>query len=105
MKKLLLNFISTLLLVGLISSCNKDTTPPVITIIGDNPAFACVDSDYVDAGATAVDDEDGDISDKIETTSDVNTSVTGSYYVKYIVTDKEGNRTEATRTVDVDYCK
>jgi len=105
MKKLILNLISTIIIIGLFSSCNKDTTPPVITIIEDNPAFACVDSNYEDAGATAIDDEDGDISDKIETTSNVNTSIVGSYYVKYVVTDKEGNRAEATRTVDVDYCK
>ena len=105
MKKLILNFISIILLTGLISSCNKDTTPPVITINGYNPVNTCFEMNYTDAGATAIDDEDGDITDKIETTSNVDTMNVGSYYVKYVVTDKEGNRAEATRTVEVIYCK
>ena len=105
MKKLVLNFVSALFLIGLISSCNKDTTPPVITIIGDNPVNTCFEMNYTDAGATASDDEDGDITDKIEITSNVDTMNVGIYNVKYVVKDNEGNRTEATRTVEVIYCK
>ena len=37
-----------------------DTTPPVITLLGDNPAVVGVGEEYVDAGATAFDDVDGD---------------------------------------------
>ncbi|OQX76649.1 MAG: hypothetical protein B6D61_08470 [Bacteroidetes bacterium 4484_249] len=105
MKKLILFFLSTILIAGLMYSCKKDTTPPVITIIGFNPVNTCVDMTYADAGATASDDEDGDVTDKIETTVNVDTMNVGTYYVKYVVTDEAGNRAEATRTVEVIYCK
>ena len=36
-----------------------DTTDPVITINGDNPATITVDSTYTDAGATCTDAVDG----------------------------------------------
>ena len=88
-----------LLSVFLFISCNKDNTAPTITIIGSNPVNTCLDMDYQDAGAVATDDEDGDISDKIETTINVNTSVIGTYSVIYIVEDEAGNTATATRTV------
>lgn len=108
MRKIVLNLsagLVVLFFIIYITSCNKDKTPPDITILGDNPANTCFDMTYTDAGATASDDEDGDITDKIETTSNVDTMSIGTYYVKYVVTDNAGNRAEATRTVKVIYCK
>ena len=40
--------------------CNVDTTSPVITILGDNPVNIHAGQVYIDAGATALDDRDGD---------------------------------------------
>ncbi len=91
-----------------ISSCNKDkdTTPPVITILGDNPATACKGADYVDAGATAYDDVDGDVTSTISVVENtVNTAVVGDYYVKYRANDKSGNFVEVQRAVKVIECK
>jgi len=80
------------------SSCEKssdDNTPPVITIIGSNPTYTQLDSPYVDPGATALDDIDGDISDKITTVVDVNINTPGyNYYVYYNVSDEAGNRAD-----------
>ena len=108
MKKIVLNLSAGLVVIFIImciTSCNKDKTPPEITILGNNPVNTCFDMTYTDAGATAYDDEDGDITDKIETTSNVDTMNIDTYYVKYVVIDNAGNRTEATRTVNVIYCK
>lgn len=78
-----------------------DATPPVITILGDNPATAEAMQAYADTGATAIDDVDGDISASIVVISTVNTSLLGSYTVSYAATDSSGNTAQATRTVEV----
>ncbi len=105
--------LSLILFVSLLISCNKDNTPPVITVLGSNPVIHCIAqmndtiiyTDYVDAGATAYDQEDGDITDKINTTINVDEKQVGTYTVLYSVEDKAGNSAIATRTVDVKYCK
>ena len=80
-----------------------DTTAPVITLVGDAVVDLNVGDTYVDAGATATDDIDGDITANIVTVEhnvDVNTA--GQYIVTYNVSDAAGNAaTEVTRTVNV----
>ena len=57
---------------------------------------------YTDAGATATDTCSGTLTDSINTTSNVNTAVVGSYTVTYNVDDASGNSaTAVTRTVNV----
>src|SRR5512145_2799647 len=79
-----------------------DTTPPVIAVLGSNPATVDVGAVYTDAGATAADDVDGNISHRITTTGlPVNTSAPGSFTVTYAVSDAAGNPASVTRTVNV----
>ena len=79
-----------------------DTTPPVITLSGDTPVNVVVGSTYTDAGATAEDNYDGDITGSIVTVNPVNTAVLGTYIVTYNVADSSGNAaTQVTRTVNV----
>ena len=78
-----------------------DTTPPKITLLGNNPEKIVLDANYVDAGATALDDKDGDLTSKIVTRVKVDTSNTGTYRVYYSVTDKAGNKARAVRRVKV----
>jgi large repetitive protein len=78
-----------------------DTTNPVVTIIGDNPVTLECGTAYVDAGATATDTCDGDLTGAIVVSNAVNTSVAGNYLVTYTVTDTENNETVEFRTVDV----
>jgi hypothetical protein len=59
-------------------------------------------SNYVDSGATAEDNIDGDISASIVVTGSVNTAIVGSYTLTYSVIDFAGNEAApATRTVTV----
>lgn len=79
-----------------------DWQKPVISLLGDATLTLAKDSSFVDPGATAQDNYDGDISAKIVRTGSVNTAVPGSYSVKYNVSDSSGNAAAAVvRTVMV----
>ena len=79
-----------------------DSTPPVLQLRGEPTVSVIIDSTYTDAGATATDAEDGDITSRIVVTNSVNTTVLGSYTVTYAVSDLSGNpAVPITRTVTV----
>jgi len=81
----------------------SDNTAPVITLKGDADMSVSLGSNTADPGANAADNIDGDISSSVS--SDWNTAVdqnkTGSYNVNYSVSDKAGNKANATRKVTV----
>jgi hypothetical protein len=57
---------------------------------------------YVDAGATALDAEDGDLTGSIVTVNPVNTLIAGTYFVTYDVSDSSANAAvQVIRTVTV----
>jgi large repetitive protein len=79
-----------------------DTTVPVITLSGADPVVVECGTAYVDAGATAADVCDGDLTTSIVTTNPVDTGVPGTYTMRYNVSDAAANAAvEATRTVTV----
>jgi hypothetical protein len=79
-----------------------DVTAPVVTVLGDNPASVVVGGSYVDAGATAADLVDGDLTAAIATGGlPIDTSTAGTYFVTYAVSDVAGNTGQASRTVNV----
>ena len=91
---------------GLLATASRTVTvepnePPQITITGQTSVSIELDSVYVDAGATASDSSDVDLTDQIIVVSNVNTSQAGEYQVLYSVTDSAGAMTEAIRTVIV----
>lgn len=80
----------------------EDTTAPVITLLGDSVVNVPLNGVYVDAGATALDNIDGDITGSIFVTNHVDTSIAGTYLVTYNVNDAAHNTAiEVTRTVVV----
>ena len=50
---------------------------------------------------SAIDTEDGDITDKVEVSGKVNFNKTGKYPITYKVTDSDGNKVVKTRTIAV----
>ncbi|MCY6354598.1 immunoglobulin-like domain-containing protein [Clostridium sp. ZS2-4] len=86
------------------SSNTSDTAKPVITLIGDSKVILAFGTDYKDAGATAEDNKDGDITNKIKIGGDkVDTNKAGTYVITYNVSDSEGNKAnEVRRTVVVE---
>ena len=81
----------------------EDSIAPVITLLGDAAVSIEVGDTYIDAGATAKDNYDGDITSNIVTVSNVDTAIVGSYTVTYDVSDASGNAAfTITRTVNVE---
>jgi prepilin-type N-terminal cleavage/methylation domain-containing protein len=78
-----------------------DNTPPIITIEPPNPITINVGQIYVDPGATAFDNIDGDITGNIVPTNNINIAVPDTYLVTYTVSDSSGNVATANRTVHV----
>lgn len=80
----------------------KDTTVPVIAMLGITPMNVAIGDAYTDAGATASDDVDGGITASIVTNGTVNTATLGIYTITYNVSDAAGNpATAVTKTVNV----
>ena len=72
-------------------STNPDGIAPVITLLGVTPTTIEAGSVYEDAGATALDNVDGDISSSIGLSGTVITDTVGSYTLTYNVSDAAGN--------------
>ena len=71
---------------------SRDNTPPIITLTGDNPQVIEVGQAYVELGATATDNHDGDLTASIMIDASlVDSSIPGTYQVTYDVSDSSGN--------------
>ncbi len=80
----------------------SDTTPPIITLVGDPTVTIEVGSVYVDAGANATDNIDGDLTGQVSVSGSVDTMIVGDYTLSYNVMDTAGNpAATVTRTVRV----
>lgn len=105
----------------ILSSCNKeaptnetestkDTTSPIISLIGEGEVTLSIGDYYEELGAIASDDTDGDISSQISISilhndlvlEKVDTSQEGEYLIKYLVKDKAGNEAVETRKVIIE---
>lgn len=85
-----------------IAAAGADTVAPVITLLGDSVVNISVGDSYTDAGATATDNVDGNITSSIVVTGTVDTNTQGTYTLTYNVSDAAGNAaTAVTRTVNV----
>ena len=78
-----------------------DDVPPVITLNGSSHIYINQNEEYKENGAKAVDEKDGDLTDKIETSGNVDPSKTGEYTITYKVSDTKGNEAIATRKISV----
>ena len=78
-----------------------DTVAPTITLVGPSTINIEEGDSFTDAGASASDDVDGDISSSITTSGSVDASTPGTYILTYSVSDAAGNSVELTRTIIV----
>ena len=78
-----------------------DTVNPEIKLNGNSIITININEDYKDPGATANDNKDGNITDKIKMSGKVDTSKVGTYTITYTVEDSSGNKATVTRKVIV----
>ena len=78
-----------------------DRVPPELTLMGESSVSIAAGSTYTDAGATATDDIDGNITERVTVSGNVNTSAPGTYTINYSVADRAGNTAQTSRTVIV----
>lgn len=79
-----------------------DTLPPTISLLGSITVTHIQSQPYTDAGASASDTTDGDLTAHIVVTGSVNTNAVGTYTLTYTVADAAGNAaTSVSRTVIV----
>jgi hypothetical protein len=79
-----------------------DTAAPTLTLRGEPAMVVTVGAAYQDAGVSATDAIDGDLSGKVIIENAVDPAVIGNYTVVYKVIDSSGNpATPVTRTVEV----
>lgn len=83
-------------------SVSQDTVPPVIILNGSNPHLVEINTPYVEPGAVATDDIDGDLTGSVRINSTaVDTSRLGSYVVEYASLDSSNNPSVVYRIVSV----
>ncbi len=78
---------------------NKDSTPPVITLNGDNPLKLEAGDNFTDPGATATDNIDGSVA--VTKSGVVNNKKVANYTITYSAKDSAGNEAKAVRVVKV----
>lgn len=78
-----------------------DNVKPVITLNSSKYMELEYGQPYLEYGATAIDNVDGDISNKILIYGNVDKNISGLQLIKYVVTDNAGNTAEEIRTVKV----
>ena len=78
-----------------------DNINPIITLKGNSKIEVLLNEEYIDEGATALDNYDGDISFKVTTEGTVDTSKVGEYKIIYKVSDSSNNTSKIERIVTV----
>ena len=79
-----------------------DQSGPVIALNGNGSITLNIGDSFTDAGATAIDNVDGNLSGSVQTSSNLDTHTVGLYTLTYTVSDMAGNASApVTRSVSV----
>ena len=74
-----------------------DRTPPVITLEGGSPCTVQLGTRFTDPGYQAEDNLDGDVTEAVQVSGEVDWLTPGTYPVTYTVSDAMGNETTVVR--------
>lgn len=80
----------------------KDLTGPKIELVGDGNYEVTINTEYVEPGYKALDNKDGDLTDKVKIVNNIDITTLGDYTIDYEVTDNAGNNSKVTRKVKVE---
>jgi len=78
-----------------------DNEKPIINLNGSKVMTLLVNTSYYEAGYSAFDNCDEDITNRVVVSNNIDITKTGIYHVTYTVSDSSNNTFEITRTVNV----
>lgn len=78
-----------------------DDINPVIKLKGEQIIKMSINKQYIEPGYTAIDEYDGDITNKVQITGEIDTENYGEYVLTYKATDNSNNQTEVNRIIKV----
>jgi len=80
---------------------STDTTPPVITLTGTTVNVEAA-TPYIEPGFSAFDDFDGDLTASVtDNSASIDTDISGTYTITYVVSDMAANLATTSRTIIV----
>ena len=80
---------------------NNVTSTLTLTLKGNREVSIMKGEEYEEAGYTAYDSVEGDITNRVKVIGVVNKNVVGNYIIKYSITNKNGITKEEVRTINV----
>ncbi len=91
-----------LLVLTIFSGCESASKEnPTITLSGPTDITIKPYQQLREPGFKASDDKDGDLTNAVKVTTNLDTAKEGVYYINYTVVDSDGNKGYASRTVTV----
>ena len=96
-----LTYLYKTVIQGRVKLFPEDSTPPIISLLGQKAVSLLVNETYVEEGATAVDDTDGDISSRIIIEGNVDSTRPGEHQILYNASDYSNNKSYEIRTINV----
>jgi len=78
-----------------------DKEKPVINLVGNVEINLALNGTYTEYGYSANDNYDGNLTENVEITNNIDLNKAGIYDVVYTVSDSSGNKTSVTRSVSV----
>lgn len=78
-----------------------DSQKPVINLTGEDEININYNDTYIEPGYSALDNYDGNLTNKINITNKINSKIPGTYKITYKVSDTSGNSIKKYRTVIV----
>lgn len=92
--------------IGLIKEITRtvlveDRIAPSLVLNGSSHIEITKGDVYKEMGVTAIDNVDGNISDKVKISGEVDTTKVGEYQLVYEIEDSSNNKSEITRTIEV----
>jgi ribosomal protein S19 len=78
-----------------------DDINPVIKLKGEQIIKMSINKQYIEPGYIAIDEYDGDITNKVQITGEIDAENYGEYVLTYKATDNSNNQTEVNRIIKV----
>ena len=78
-----------------------DKENPELSLMGEEEQIISLGCEYQESGYTAVDNYDGDITDKVMVTSNIDINKLGEYSIIYSIKDSSNNQVEKKRIIKV----